>query len=147
MVTVHPLACSVAFAVNPVAEGVADVPVIVTVLFEYVAVPLVPSSAASLTSMLSTLAWFNELDVVTKFELTDFNVSANVKDERDADVVGMVIVDVICSNAPKEILVKLDFVPVMLNAPTIFSFGNDNDVTAVLCESEKFITSKSSGKL
>ena len=78
MVTVHPLAWSVAFAVNPAADGVADVPVIVTVLLEYAAVPFVPSNAANRIKILSTLDWSNELDVVTKFEFTDFNVSAIV---------------------------------------------------------------------
>lgn len=85
----HPLACSVVIAANPVADGVAAPPVIVTVLFEYAAVPLVPSRAASLTSILSTLAWFNEFDVVTKLAPNDFNVFANVNDDSDADVVGM----------------------------------------------------------
>ena len=52
----HPRATNTALAANPVADGVADVPVIVTVLLEYAVVPFVPSNAANLTNILSTLA-------------------------------------------------------------------------------------------
>lgn len=51
----HPRACKVAFAVNPVALGADDVPPLkLTVLLLYEVVPPVPSNAASLTSMSST---------------------------------------------------------------------------------------------
>lgn len=56
MVTVQPRATRVAFAASPVADGVEEVPVIVTVLVLNKVVPLVPSKAARRTRMLSTEA-------------------------------------------------------------------------------------------
>lgn len=81
-VTVQPLATSVAFAANPVADGVAEVPVIVTVLLLNDVVPLVPSSAASLTRILSTDAWLRAQDVKDTFPTvppTRFKVDPKLK--------------------------------------------------------------------
>ena len=59
----QPRDTSVDFAASPVADGESDVPVIVTILLSNELVPLVPSSAANLINMLSTLACVKAQDV------------------------------------------------------------------------------------
>lgn len=78
-VTVQPLATSVAFADSPVADGVALVPVIVTVLLLYAVVPPVPSNAANRINMLSTLATNKAQLLKITLPSTLFNVLPIVK--------------------------------------------------------------------
>ena len=63
--TVQPRATKVALAANPVADGVDEVPVIVTTRLLKAVVPSVPLRAASLTKMLSTDAWLRAAEVMT----------------------------------------------------------------------------------
>ena len=87
--TVQPRATSVAFADNPVADGVAEVPVIVTVFELYAVVNPVPSNAASLTSSPSTDATSKALLVMITLPSTRRNVLPSVKVDNAATAVMM----------------------------------------------------------